>query len=68
MKWFIRYHIGDTTMTVADLISKLKSFDSDKEVNVNVTDDYRDRLLELDDNNVYFDQYEDVVVIDGTFL
>ena len=55
-------------MIVADLISKLKSFDSDKEVNVNVTDDYRDRLLELDDNNVYFDQYEDVVVIDGTFL
>ena len=55
-------------MTVAELISKLQSFDSDKEVNINVTDDYRDRLLELDDSNVYFDRHEDVVVIDGTFL
>lgn len=60
--------IGDITMTVAELISKLQSFDHDKEVKINISDDYRDRLFDIDDDNVYFDQYEDSVVIDGTFL
>ncbi len=55
-------------MTVAELISKLQSFDHDKEVKINISDDYRDRLFDIDDDNVYFDQYEDSVVIDGTFL
>ena len=55
-------------MIVAELISKLQEFDSNKEIKINISDDYRDRLFDLDDDNVYFHQYEDSVVIDGTFL
>lgn len=55
-------------MTVAELISKLQSFDSDKEVKINRTDDYRDRCYDMNEDDIYFDDYEDAVVIDGSSL
>ena len=55
-------------MTVAELILKLQSFDSDKEVKLNLTDDYRDRCYDMKDDDVYFDEYEGAVVIDGSTL
>ncbi len=55
-------------MTVAELISKLQSFDSDKEVKLNLTDDYRDCYYDMKEDDVYLDNYEDAVVIDGSTL
>ena len=55
-------------MTVAELILKLQSFDSDKEVKINRTDDYRDYCYDMNEDDIYFDGYEDAVVIDGSSL
>lgn len=53
-------------MTVAELIEKLQAFDTGKEVELEVTDDYRSRYLEMTDDDIRFDDYEDAVIIDGT--
>lgn len=55
-------------MTVAELIEKLQTFDAGKEVELEVTDDYRSRYLEMTDDDIRFDDYEDAVIIDGTTL
>ena len=55
-------------MTVAELIEKLQAFDVSKEVELEVTDDYRSRYLEMTDDDIRFDDYEDAVIIDGTTL
>ena len=55
-------------MTVAELIEKLQSFDSDKKVKLNLTDDYRDRCYDMKENDIYFDDGEGAVVIDGSTL
>ena len=55
-------------MTVAELISKLQTFDPDKEIKLNLTDDYRDCCYDMKEDDVYLDNYEDAVVIDGSTL
>lgn len=55
-------------MTVADLIAKLQGFDADKQVKLDLTVDYRDKCYDIADGDVYFDDCEDAVVIDGTTL
>lgn len=55
-------------MTVAELIEKLQAFDANKQVKLEVTDDYRDRCFDLKDDDLRFDECEDAVIIDGTTL
>lgn len=55
-------------MTVADLIAKLQEFDVDKQVKMELTDDYRDRCYDMTDDDIRFDEYEDAVVFNGSTL
>ena len=55
-------------MIVAELIEKLQKFGLDKQVKLDITDDYRDRRFDMTDDDIFFDDHEDSVVIDGTSL
>jgi len=55
-------------MTVADLIAKLQEFDVDKQVKMELTDDYRDRCYDMTNDDIRFDEYEDAVVFNGSTL
>ena len=55
-------------MTVSELIAKLQEFDQNKEVKMELTDDYRDSCYDIKDDDIRFDEYEDAVVFNGSTL
>ena len=55
-------------MIVAELIEKLQKFGLDKQVKLEITDDYRDHRFDMTDDDIFFDDHEDAVVFDGTSL